>query len=285
MRSYLFFLFAFVLTTFQVSSQRIPAQITNPASLYSTYDFSSDEGELKTAILEQLGEKELLDIMQNSTEITWPTGIATLSARSSNKIAMLNYVCYKLVATDLLCILQIPAAENQAMPTYMRPLKDMYFIIGLDGVAFEGNNYVYEPAPLDDEFLGDNESSEDVEDEIVLISNPADLVPNFDLKNCQDFRQLVLEVLGEDEMNILIELASEKTWPLGISTAAARASVQEKMKEYVVVFAASFEQASQAYILVWVPFYGNEHMPPKMQPLTEDGFYLVFKSEGIYFQE
>lgn len=285
MRAFLFFFFALVFTTFQVNAQRVPAQIINPASLIGTYDFASDEDDLKEAILQQMGEKALSEIIQNSKEIAWPTGIATLSTRTSNKLEIVKYTCYKVVSTDELCILHIPSAENQTMTATMRPQKDMYFIIGLDGVNFEGNNYIYEPTSLEDTYSEGEGYAEEGEDEIVLISNPAALVPNFDLRNCADFKQLVLEVLGEEEMNILIELASEKSWPLGISTAAARKSVQDKMKEYVVVFAASFEQDSQAYILVWVPFYGNEDMPPKMQPLTEDGFYFVFKAEGIEFQE
>lgn len=285
MRHFLFIVFASVLTTFQVYSQRVPAQLVNPVFLFSTYDFASDEGDLKAAILQQVGEKALPEIIENSIETVWPTGIATLSARTSNKLEMVKYTCYKVVSTDELCILHIPATENQTMPAYMRPQKDMFFIIGLEGVLFDGNNFMYEPAPLEDGYPEEDVYVEDAEDEIVLISNPAELVPNFDLRNCADFKQLVLEVLGEEEMNILIELASEKSWPLGISTAVARKTVQDKMKEYVVVFAASFEQDSQAYILVWVPFYGNEHMPPKMQPLTEDGFYFVFKADGIEFQE
>lgn len=285
MRHFLFIVFAFVLTISHVFSQRVPAQLINPVFLFSTYDFASDEGDLKVAILQQVGEKVLPEIIESSIENAWPTGIATLSARTSNKLEMMKYACYKIVSTDELCILHIPASENQTMPAYMRPQKDMYFIIGLEGVMFEGNNYMYEPASLEDGYPEEDFYVEDAEDEIVLISNPAALVPHFDLRNCADFKQLVLEVLGEEEMNILIDLASEKSWPLGISTVAARKTVQEKMKEYVVVFAASFEQNSQVYILVWVPFYGNEHMPPKMQPLTEDGFYFVFKAEGIEFQE
>lgn len=285
MRLFLFFVFSVVFTTFHAYSQRLQAQIINPGFIFSTYDFASDEEDLKMAILQQLGEKSLSEIIQNSVETAWPSGIATLAARTSNKLEMVNYVCYKVVATDELCVLHIPVTENKAMPAYMRPQKDIYFIIGLEGVAFEGNNYVFEPAPLEDGYPEENTYSEDAEDEIVLISNPAALVPNFDLRNCANFKQLVLEVLGEEEMNTLIELASEKSWPSGISTSSARKSVLDKIKEYVVVFAASFEQDSQAYIMVWVPFYGNEHMPPNMQPLMEEGFYFVFKAEGIEFQE
>lgn len=256
--------------------KRSPAKIINPGSLISSYDFEVDNGKLKPAIRVSGSSSDLANIIANSTESNWPAAMQELDSRISNRPNIRLYTVYKILHTGEHCILIAPAAENKHMPEDMRPMKDIYFIMTLDGAAFEGND----PKLDSDEFS-------DFEDEgdgtiLATIVNPGDLYSTFNLNNNASIRSIVVDsgILTEEQFQVIVRLSNEKSWPSGISTLEKRLSAAEKMKEYTAYYIIDFGENDE-YVLVWIPIDENAHMPFDMRPTDQEGFYFVMKSSAI----
>jgi hypothetical protein len=272
---------------------KVNATIVDPGSLFSTYDFTEDIGMLKPAAKLQGAGKILTDITIYSQESSWPEGLNNLDSRLANREEFFKYTVYKIVATADYCILVVPAAENRNLDAKFKPTRDIYFIMETVGVDFEGNIAVRtvetEEVYGEDTYAeGDyvmEEEGENVEAQ-VYITAPGDLFSTFDLNGDENAHEVMVgsEILTEEEFSYLASMSTENSWPSGISTLDSRLAAAEQIKEYVTYFVATFGPAGDDYVLVWVPLYGNEHMPQDMQPTSEEGFYMILKSSGVAYE-
>lgn len=269
------------------------ATIVDPGSLFSTYDFTEDIGMLKPAAKLQGAGKILTDITIYSQESSWPEGLNNLDSRLANREEFFKYTVYKIVATADYCVLVVPAAENRNLDAKFKPTRDIYFVMETVGVDFEGNIAVRtvetEEVYGEDTYAeGDydmEEEGENVEAQ-VYITAPGDLFSTFDLNGDENAHEVMVgsEILTEEEFSYLASMSTENSWPSGISTLDGRLAAAEQIKEYVTYFVATFGPAGDDYVLVWVPLYGNEHMPQDMQPTSEEGFYMILKSSGVAYE-
>jgi hypothetical protein len=272
---------------------KVNATIVDPGSLFSTYDFTEDIGMLKPAAKLQGAGKILTDITIYSQESSWPEGLNNLDSRLANREEFFKYTVYKIVSTADYCILVVPAAENRNLDAKFKPTRDIYFIMETVGVDFEGNIAVRtvetEEVYGEDTYAeGDyvmEEEGENVEAQ-VYITAPGDLFSTFDLNGDENAHEVMVgsEILTEEEFSYLASMSTENSWPSGISTLDSRLAAAEQIKEYVTYFVATFGPAGDDYVLVWVPLYGNEHMPQDMQPTSEEGFYMILKSSGVAYE-
>lgn len=273
---------------------KVKATILDPGSLYSTYDFTEDVGMLKAAAKLQGAGKILTDITTYSQESKWPEGLNNLDSRLENKDEFFKYTVYKIAATSDYCILLVPAAENKNVNAKFRPTRDIYFVMEGIGVDFEGNTAVKtveteevyeEDAYVEGDDYGYEEEGENLEAQ-VFITEPGDLYSTFDLKSDESAREVLVgsEILTEEEFSYLAALCNENSWPSGMSTLNKRLGSAEQIKEYVTYFVATFGPSGDDYVMVWVPLYGNEHMPEEMKPVGEEGFYMIFKSSGVAYE-
>lgn len=272
---------------------KVNATIVDPGSLFSTYDFTEDIGMLKPAAKLQGAGKILTDITTYSQEAKWPEGLNNLDSRLENREEFFKYTVYKIVATADYCILVVPAAENKNLDAKFKPTRDIYFVMETVGVDFEGNtaSRIVSPEEVyrEDEYVegdyGVEEEGENVEAQ-VYITEPGDLYSTFDLNSDENAREVMVGsyILTEEEFSYLASMSTENSWPSGMATLDERLASAEQIKDYVTYFVATFGPAGDDFVLVWVPLYGNEHMPQEMQPTSEEGFYMVLKSSGVAYE-
>ena len=251
--------------------------IVDPGELYSTYTMSSDEwNTLVTAV----GYSKANEIKIGSKEgLAWPTGIRKLDDRLAARETISQYTTrYLTTISDDAHILEISAEENAYMPEGFRPVKPFYFIMGTSGfVMLEDlveENAETTPTP-----------SEDSKGELMEITDAAAMRSTYDISEVStaiDYYQTELG-LNTDDFALLTNLSQEKSWPTGMNSLANRNINREKIYNYVSYFAGSWEDEGKEYTMVWVPQDENLHMESSMRPLTSDGIFIIFQSEGVKF--
>lgn len=282
----LFLLLLLFPLTYHAQVKKVPATIVNPGSLYSTYDFTEDVGHLKPAIKLFGGASILTDITTYSQQGSWPSAMKELDSRLSHKEDIKKYKVYKIAATTDYCVLVVPAAENKHMDASMRPTRDIYFIMELQGASYEGNYQEAKSEEPEDDYSYPGYEEEESDWMTATIVNPGDLYSTFDLKNDTYAREIMVDsgILTEEEYDGIVALANEKGWPAGISTLSQRLAAADLIKQYTAYYFMDFG-ADYEYTLLWIPQEGNEHMPANMRPKNEDGFYFVIKSSGVEYND
>lgn len=276
MRYSLIFLLLLLPFVSEAQFKKVDATIVDPGSLYSSYDFEADPGQLKSAIRLTGTNADLAKIIKYSNEANWPIAMQQLDSRLANRSSIQLYKVYKILHTSNFCILIVPTAENKHMPENMRPKQDIYFIMNLNGAAFEGNT----PAiNYEEEY---EYEYDDVESVFVKIIAPGELYSNFELNNNSSIRALIVDsgILTEDQFQIIVTLANENSWPVGISTLNKRLEAAQIMKSYKAQYLLNFGENNE-FVLVWIPKEENYHMPITMQPTSDEGFYFVLKASAI----
>ena len=292
----LLFVFPFLI---HAQVNRVSASIVNPGSLISTYDFTEDNSGLRSLIQSEGAGKLMNDILRYSQEDQWPEGLKSLDSRLDNREQFFDFTVYKLAANGDYTILVMPASENQTIDELFKPVRDIYFIFESSGVNFEGNtaNVVEEEIVEEymDEYVGygdtlayEEQESYDTDESdaevVVAIVEPGDIFSTFNMQDNQSAHEALVEsgILDEEQFSYLSIKATENSWPSGIATLSERIKNRELFKQYVAYFAAVFGVESE-YVLIWIPLYGNEHMPENMQPVNEEGFYFIVKSSGVAY--
>ena len=253
--------------------------IVDPGELYSTYTMSSDEwNTLVTAV----GYSKANEIKIASKEgIAWPTGIRKLDDRLAARETISQYTTkYLTTISDDAHILEISAEENGYMPEGFRPAKTFYFIMGTSGfVLLEElveENVIEEQAPVQEESSNG---------ELMEITDAAAMCSTYDISEVSTAIEYYKTELGltSEDFDLLTNLSQEKSWPSGMNTLANRNKNREKIYNYVSYFAGSWEDEGREYTMVWVPQDENQHMESGMRPLTSDGIFIIFQSEGVKF--
>lgn len=192
---------------------------------------------------------------------------------------------------QMLHLLWLPVEENQHMPDDLKPLhKDgMFFIVSNDGLSLDS---LQKPVVPSAKFIESMKSKHNKK-ELVSIDSAFQ-------KGLYDYGQLLrypyndLVLKGEyndEEFKRITELATKVNWPKAFN----KMKEFNKGKDYDAVKKAFGDMYKyKAYkiinftdelidgILYWIPKEGNEHMPPDMQPLTDEGFLFVCKIDNNY---
>jgi hypothetical protein len=109
-------------------------KIVNVGRLYSTYNLSTDYDAQSTLKNQAISQAKLDDIIMYSTEKNWPEGINTFADRSGHWEDIARYRVWVVGSFDDKVVLLIPKSKNLHMPPDYRPTRDIYFVIGDDGV-------------------------------------------------------------------------------------------------------------------------------------------------------
>ncbi len=271
------FVFLLSVIPFSLKAQT-KVTIYDSGELYSTYSFA-DNKSASDEVRKKVGEDLFKKILESCNESAWPKGISTLESRNQNRERIKSYVAYLVTRfdNDQMIVLRLPAKENSAMPSNMKPEKDIFFIMAASAIVDASVQ-----APMDNTVKSDDNA-----DEAVIIVNPMELYSTYNLKGDSAARALIIsdEGLNEDEYLQLCILANEENWPTGLKTFESRSKWRERMKDYNAYMAAEFTSNGKPLMLVYIPKKGNEHMPAEMQPLTDMGFYVVFNKIGVEYKK
>ncbi|MBX7242560.1 MAG: hypothetical protein K1X92_12530 [Bacteroidia bacterium] len=254
-------------------------RIVDSGQLYSTYDIQA-ETPWHDAIKKVVGENGFQDVVTYSNEKNWPVGISNLDNWRENKLKMNDYTVYLLVGNlDGKVILYCPAGENQYMPSDLKPSRDIYFVMGLNGIEGDG---ISQSNPSADDTEVEDTNGKDVR--MAQIDNPMELYSTFEIEENENAMEVYQEIFGDEYRDRAIELSTEEGWPSGISTFSARDLVREEFKDYNVYYLGEF-MATEPVAILYVALDENMHMPENMQPLDEDGFILLFKKSAVTIGE
>jgi hypothetical protein len=233
-----------------VTSQGQPrVALVDPGQLMTTYNFS-------TAAIEQLRSQlaNADDAIAWAHESKWPSGISTFNARETTRPRFVDYVVYQAaVLTGGNVLLRAPIADNQHMPTGMRPTShDLYFMIGGTGVK---------SAPS-----GVAAARRSAEPRAYL-ENSGEMMSTYTFSS--ELRDQVRAQLADADQ--AIAWSHESEWPSGITTLDGRNAVRSKFADYTVYIAATWTDT----VLLRAPVAENQHMPVGMRPTSHDIFFVV----------
>ena len=117
----------------QTPDRQITATVLDFGQLYSTFDWDlAAVAELKASLGAALAET----VVRASTEAAWPSGIASLEARTQNRPLMASYKLYYLTTVgEDKTVLVAPVADNRQMPENMQSTGDLYFLVSNSAVT------------------------------------------------------------------------------------------------------------------------------------------------------
>ena len=80
---------------------------------------------------------------------------------------------------------------------------------------------------------------------------------------------------SQTDFNKIASLVNENGFPEAISTFLLRKSNGDMIKNYNAYNVANVKTQYASYYLLWFPKSENLHMPLEMQPISDDGFYML----------
>lgn len=241
-------------------AQRV--HIVDSGTLYSTYDLRGD-AEAMAAIRDAVSPGEVDRLLEYAHERNWPRGIASLGDWSRNRDAVNAYVAYHVASFGDKEVLVVPAAENQHMIPELRPSRDIYFVIGQDGVRHTGSA---PPSSGQAGYYGAR----------VRIADPMQLYSTYDLRTDAFAMAALRAVVPPGEIDRVIAAAHEDAWPAGIATFERRAEgTRDLMPGYTAYRVASFGGKQ----LLAVPAAENQGVPASIRPARD--FFLVLGDGGV----
>lgn len=145
MRKYRFFyclcLIIFVLSSCKSSYYTLSdgtkckqVKISDPSELYSTYCLAKSPRDQQALLAQGISETQLQEINNYSLETAFPLALTQLEQREKLWEAMKKYNAYYVGSFADKNLLVIPPSRNQKIPKYLIPDRDIYFIIGENGV-------------------------------------------------------------------------------------------------------------------------------------------------------
>lgn len=109
-----------------------PVQIKDSAFLYSTYRLTESD---KEALREEWSGEVVALVEKYAHEDAWPPAIDNFRSREKIRAQINGYVALALGEIEDKYVLIIPARLNEELPRNMRPERDIFFIMGKEGVA------------------------------------------------------------------------------------------------------------------------------------------------------
>lgn len=244
-----------------------PVTITNPGSMYTTYKYSSADADL---IIKAVGRSEYSAINISSNEDVFPSGMANLDDFFDNIDYIKKYKAYYVCTiADGKVVLRIPASENSFQPSHMRPSKNIYFIMGADGVSINSSYSSSTTSSFAYASTGGIEF-----DSEVTVTNFGEVYPTYKLT--YDDQKIVTAAVGKTQTANAVANSTEDAWPSSIKDLTARTTNRDKMYNYKLNFVANITGDKT---LVIAKKSRNGHMAGGMA-ITHD-IYFIMKSSVV----
>ncbi len=107
-------------------------EITDPGEVYSTYILQ--ESDIELLKIEKVKPYLLDQITNNHTEEQWPKELGNLDSRVANPDKIKSYTVYMVCKFDKKYLLVIPAKYNADMGEGWAPTKDIFIVVGENGI-------------------------------------------------------------------------------------------------------------------------------------------------------
>lgn len=109
-------------------------KISDPSELYSTYCLAKSPRDQQDLLTQGISEAQLQEICNYSLETAYPLALTQLEQREKLWEQMKKYNAYLVGNFADKYLLVIPQSRNQKIPKYLIPDRDIYFIMGENGV-------------------------------------------------------------------------------------------------------------------------------------------------------
>lgn len=281
---------------FKGSTKSVPIVINRvDISLMSKNDFVVDKNaEAKFVASGKYAKDDFLKIMNLAKEQNFPDGINTAQKLLERETDFAKYKSFyqgswlqvneEFKVAETYYLFWIPREDNLSMPQDMIPKTEDGFYIVVNTTAFDNTLLPLSKAP-GDIFIKKMNTVFQKKNSIKLIDPYNRLAPNYGY--AMEFAYESMTKTGgynAEQFSRIKELATEKYWPALFTTDNRQLSIEQlfnAMKDYNCYLITTFEDESVIRELIWIPFEDNLHMPLNMQPVTKEGFYVVYRKENI----
>ncbi|MFN0202140.1 MAG: hypothetical protein ACKVTZ_11505 [Bacteroidia bacterium] len=112
-------------------------KIIDAGEMYATYDLARSPRDQNMLREQGLSDEALRLIIVQSKEAAWNMAISQVEERERQREAFTKFNAYLVGDLADKYVLVVPKNKNQKQPSYLIPDKDMYLIIGKNGVSLQ----------------------------------------------------------------------------------------------------------------------------------------------------
>lgn len=216
------------------------------------------------------GEQQEL-VLTYSDPQYWPQGLRTDSARRANTPYLQNYaafvVCTYTEDSTQTSVIMLPARENIHMPEDLRPIADVYLVVGT------GATSVVEP-PKPRPVISRGPKWKDRPQARII--QPGELYATYDLADDQEaLDELARRGMSQPEIDAVIFRSHERNWPEGIDQFEERFPELEQFRKYKAYLGAKWGEK----VLLIVPVEKNKKMPVLLRPYVD--IYFIYAASAV----
>lgn len=298
MKLFLTFLLTVICSTSfaQGFNKKMPVKIDRiDIGLYSNIDFTKDFGAKKEFVNNsgKLTLEQFTKAMTLANESSFPEGMNTPKKIIANEKEIMNYKAYwqgSWMQTNpaegwaqKLHLIWLPFEENQHMPDDLKPTdKDgLFLVVSNSGIFLD--NFSKEQVPSTT-FIGDMKKKHNKSEPYKLDSAYNKVLPGYGYHMEFAYKELVVDgKYSDQEFERISELANDKNWPKAFTTGKfddAHHKAYADMSKYKSYKIARIIDNFLIADLLWISKDENKNMPPSMQPLTDEGFFVVVRIEN-----
>ncbi len=246
-------------------------KIMDATALSTAPDVRKDKAAVEALRTGELGNDEIVQVLQYGDRDFWPAGIRSDTALRSNMPYVQNYVGFRICAfkqdSTMMALVMVPAASNMHMPEVMRPLADFYLVLPEQALAQAEPN---RPRPAISR--GPRWKNRPK----VKIIKPGDLYGTYDLaSDSAGLEVLAQRGMSKPEIDAVVFRSTERNWPDGIDNLSSREPFLKKFTKYHAYLGARWDDK----VMLIVPVEKNRRMPTAMRPFVD--LYFIYKASGV----
>jgi len=263
--------------------QIIRADIT----MYSATDFSTSTA-AKKSYEEHFGNAGGFEkLMQAALEKNYPEAINNAKGIIDREKDFEKYKAYWQFSwmhtapgqawAQRMHLVWIPKDENSQMPASMIPTSAEGLIMILSDLGITRTSFP-KPTIPSKQSIDAMKSKHSKKNAEIIDSADNKVLPTYGRAINYAFGTLMNEKgYSEKEIERIAQLADEPFWPKAFQVRdwGARAKTWEAVSKYKAYKILQFSEPFSVNALYWIPKEENKHMPADMQPVTEEGFFMV----------
>ena len=265
----------------------VPITWVDSAEMFSTPNLPGDSA-AQTTIRSMLGDAWLTAILAYSSEETWPTGMASLEGRNSNRAEISRYVAYRILRlSGDRSLLWVPAAENQHLSAAFVPTHDFFVLINNVGVSDAGAARPLGAAPVPGAVTAAPVAqtvapatpaapAASAKGTPIRWVDSAQMMSTPNLRDDANALTIIRNAVGEAGLQEVLDYSHERNWPGSMATLQGRNDNRASISNYV---AYPFVDLGDGRYILWIPASENQHMPAHLRPTTN--FYMMIGASGI----
>lgn len=276
-------------------NKKVPVELSRfDIGLYSNTDFTQDFTARKELVNNsgKLTAEQFAKAMTLANESSYPGGMNSPKEMLDREKEIRQYKAYWQGSwlrsnptegwAQTLHLIWLPREENQKMPDDLKPTdKDgIFFVVSNNGIYMDGLPKPGVPSPT---FINDMKKKHSKAVPATIDSPRLNILSTYGVKMEFAYNELVVKGKYSDaEFTRIAELATERNWPRALSTGRyddAATKALESVSKYKSYSIATFNDEFAKLTLYWIPKEENKHMPALMQPLTDEGFFMVSRRE------